>query len=82
MKKRKELREAIAKSANGIKSNIYLGMVLEISEIFRKALDDKEYAELSELQYRQRSIICSALDIEDAERAAKVSCFINAYTRK
>lgn len=79
MKKRKELREAIAKSANGIKSNIYLGMVLEISEIFRKALDGKEYGELSELQCRQRSIICSALDIEDAEKAGNVSAFMNAY---
>ncbi len=78
--RRRELREAIAKSASGIKSNIYLGMVLEVSEIFRKALDDKEYATLSDLQYRQRSIICSALDIEDAEKAANVSCFINVYT--
>ena len=82
MKKRRELREAIAKSANGIKSNIYLSMVLEVSEIFRKALDGKEYAELTDLQWKQRSIICSVLDIEDAERAANISCFINAYTRK
>ncbi len=82
MKKRRELREAIAKSADGIKSNIYLSMVLEVSEIFRKALDDKEYAELTDLQWKQRSIICSVLDIEDAERAANISCFINAYTRK
>ncbi len=82
MKKRKKLREAIAKSADGIKSNIYLSMVLEVSEIFRKALDGKEYAELTDLQWKQRSIICSVLDIEDAERAANISCFINAYTRK
>lgn len=82
MKKRRELREAIAKSADGIKSNIYLSMVLEVSEIFRKALDGKEYAELTDLQWKQRSIICSVLDIEDAERAANISCFINAYTRK
>ena len=82
MKKRRELWEAIAKSADGFKSNIYLSMVLEVSEIFRKALDDKEYAELTDLQWKQRSIICSVLDIEDAERAANISCFINAYTRK
>lgn len=82
MRKRKELREAIVKSANGIKSNIYLEMVLEISEIFRKALDNKECAELSDLQYKQRSIICGALDIKDPRKAADVSCFIAAYTRK
>ena len=82
MKKRKELRDAIAKSANGIKSNTCLGMILEVSGMFRKALDDKEYAELTDLQYRQRSIICSVLDIEDAEGAANISYFINAYTGK
>lgn len=82
MKKRKELREAVAESANRIKSNIYLGMLLEVSELFRKALDNKEYAELTELQWKQRSIICSALDLEDAKKAANISCFINAYTRK
>lgn len=82
MKKRKELREAIVKSANGIKSNTCLGMILEVSGMFRKALDDKECAELTDLQYRQRSIICSVLDIEDAEGAANISYFINAYTGK
>lgn len=50
--------------------------------MFRKALDDKEYTELTDLQYRQRSIICSVLDIEDAEGAANISYFINAYTGK
>lgn len=82
MKKRKELREAVAESANRIKSNIYLGMLLEASELFRKASDNKEYAELTDLQWKQRSIICSVLDLEDAEKAANISCFINAYTRK
>lgn len=68
MKKGKELREEIAKSANGVKSNIYLGMILEVSEIFRKSLDDKEYTELTDLQWKQRSIICSVLDLEDVEK--------------
>lgn len=71
MKKRKELREAIAKSANGIKSNIYLGMVLEISEIFRKALDGKEYAELTELQKEKRYAIMDILSMESVDN---VSC--------
>jgi len=63
MKKREELREAITKSANGIKSSIYLGMVLEVSEIFRKALDDKEYAELTELQKEKRYAIMGILSM-------------------
>ncbi len=71
MKKRRELREAIAKSANGIKSNIYLSMVLEVSEIFRKALDGKEYAELTELQKEKRYAI---MDILSMETVGDVSC--------
>lgn len=74
MKKRKELREAIAKSANGVKSNIYLEMILEVSEIFRKSLDSKEYAELTDLQWKQRTAITNILDMKSAE---DVSC-INA----
>lgn len=79
MKKRKELREAIAKSANGIKSNIYLGMVLEISEIFRKALDGEEYAELSELQRSQRTVICDILGMTDAVEVSDIGTFICFY---
>lgn len=71
MKKRKKLREAIAKSADGIKSNIYLSMVLEVSEIFRKALDGKEYAELTELQKEKRYAI---MDILSMEIVGDVSC--------
>lgn len=66
MKKRKELREAIAKSVNGIKSNIYLGIVLEVSEIFRKALD-KECVELTDLQWNQRRAIRDIISMENME---------------
>ena len=38
-KTRKELRKDIAESANRLKSNIYLGMVLQVSELFRKSLE-------------------------------------------
>ena len=79
MKKGKELREAIAKSANGIKSNIYLGMVLEVSEIFRKALDGKEYAELSELQRSQRTVICDILGMTDVGEVPDIGTFICFY---
>lgn len=57
-------------------------MLLEISEIFRKGLDSKEYAELSDLQRKQRSIIHTALGIEDVGTAADVDAFVSAYTRK
>lgn len=79
MKKRKELREEIAKSADGIKSSIYLGMVLEVSEIFRKALDDKECAELTDLQWRQRAVISDILDMTDAEKVQDIGTFIRFY---
>lgn len=82
MKKRKELREAVAESAGRIKSNIWLGMLLELSELFRKTLDDKEYAELTELQHDQRSIICSVLSLEDARKSADINAFVTVYTRK
>lgn len=73
MKKRKELREAVAESANGIKSNIYLGMLLEVSEIFRKYMNDDE---LSDLQYAQRSVISSILSIKEADKIRDISTFI------
>lgn len=55
-KTRNELRREITESANRLKSNIYLGMLLQVSEIFRKALDKKEYAELTDLQWKQRLV--------------------------
>ena len=65
-KTRKELRKEIAESANRLKSNIYLGMVLQVSELFRKSFDEKEYAELSDLQWGQRMLIIEVLGMKDA----------------
>lgn len=79
MKKRKELRVAIAKSADSIKSNIYLEMLLEVSEIFRKALDDKECVELTDLQWKQRSVIVDILGMTDAEKVRDIGTFICFY---
>ena len=75
MKKRKELREAVAESANRIKSNIYLGMLLEVSEIFRKALCE-ECTELTELQWEQRKAIRDIISMESLE--AEDIGFVNA----
>ncbi len=81
MNKRKELREAIAKSANGIKSNIYLEMVLEVSEIFQKAMDDKEYAELSRLQKEKRYAIMDIMGMKSAEDVGCINAVISGMRR-
>lgn len=65
-KTRKELRKEIAESANRLRSDIYLGMVLQVSELFRKSFDGKEYAELSDLQWEQRGVIGDILRMKDA----------------
>ena len=75
-KTRKELRKEIAESANRIKSDIYLGMVLQISEIFRKALDGKEHAEMSDLQLEQRIAISDILSMKDAEEVSFIVSLI------
>lgn len=82
MKNRKELTESIVKSVSGIQSVYYLKKLLEISEIIRKALDDEEYAELSELQWKQRSAILDILSIKDSEVCADVNTFVSVYIRK
>lgn len=69
---RKELREEIIKSVKGIRNNIYLGMILEISEIFRKALDEKEYKELSGIQWKQRSAISEILRMNNEKDIGSV----------
>lgn len=73
-KTRKELRREITESANRLKSNIYLGMLLQVSEIFRKAFDEKEYAELTDLQWKQRTVIESVLSMEGVE---EVGCIVS-----
>lgn len=73
-KTRKELRREITESANRLKSNIYLGMLLQVSEIFRKAFDEKEYAELTDLQWKQRLVIVDVLSMEDVE---EVGCIVS-----
>lgn len=69
---RKELREEIIKSVKGIRNNDYLGMILEISEIFRKALDEKEYKELSGIQWKQRSAISEILRMNNEKDIGSV----------
>lgn len=75
-KTRNELRREITESANRLKSNIYLGMLLQVSEIFRKALDEKEYAELTDLQRKQRLVIEDVLSMEDAEEVGFIVSMI------
>ena len=69
---RKELREEIIKSVKGIRDNTYLGMILEISEIFRKALDEKEHKELSGIQWKQRSAISEILRMNNEKDIGSV----------
>ena len=76
-KTRKELRKDIAESANSLKSNIYLGMVLQVSELFRKSLDDKEYTELSDLQWKQRTAISDILRMRDAKKVSFIISLIS-----
>lgn len=78
MKKRKELREAIAKSADRVESNIYLEMILEVSEIFRKALCE-ECTELTELQWEQRNAIQYILSMENVETLKGIGTFAIYY---
>lgn len=49
-KTRKELRKEIAESVSRLESDIFLGMLLQISEMFRKSFDDEECEELTDLQ--------------------------------
>lgn len=74
---RREIRKAITESANRIKSNIYLEKILEISEIFRKSLDDKECTELTDLQWKQRSAISNILDMKSARDVSCINSVIN-----
>lgn len=69
---RKELREEIIKSVKGIRNNVYLGMILEISEIFRKALDEKEYKEMTGIQWKQRSAISEILRMNNEKGIGSV----------
>lgn len=75
-KTRNELRREITESANRLKSNIYLGMLLQVSEIFRKAMDKKEYAELTDLQWKQRLVIEDVLSMEDAKEVGFIVSMI------
>lgn len=75
-KTRKELRKEIAESANRLKSNIYLGMLLQVSEIFRKAMDEKEYAELTDLQWKQRLVIGDILTMKNVEEVGFIVSMI------
>lgn len=75
-KTRKELRKEIAESANRLKSNIYLGMLLQVSEIFRKAMDEKEYSELTDLQWKQRLVIGDILTMKNVEEVGFIVSMI------
>lgn len=76
-KTRKELRKEITESVNRLKSDIYLMIILEICEIYRKSVDDKARHELSELQRNQRKVINDILKTENAEHASMVDVLIN-----
>lgn len=73
-KTRKELRREITESVNRLKSNIYLEMLLQVSEIFRKVMDEKEYAELTDLQWKQRAVINDVLNMKNVE---EIGCIIS-----
>lgn len=75
-KTRKELRKDIAESANRLKSSIYLGMVLQVSEMFRKSFDDDECVELTDLQWNQRSVIRDILSTNDAEKVSFIASLV------
>ena len=77
MKKRKELRKAVAESADRIKSNIYLGMLLEVSELFRKPLCE-ECTKLTDLQWEQWKAIRDILGMKSAEDIGSVNAIIDA----
>lgn len=76
-KTRKELKKEITESINRLKSDIYLMIILEICEIYRKSMDDKECHELSELQWNQKKVINDILKTENAEHARMADDVIN-----
>lgn len=79
---RRELRKAITESANGIKSNVNLKILLEISEIFRKSVDDKKYIELSDIQWKQKGAIIDIMEMENVKDVEHTRLFMNSIMRR
>lgn len=71
-------RAAIKESVDKCKNPIILRNMYQIVELLRKMVDDVEYKELSEVDYKRTSVICDMLYLEDSEVRA-VKSLINAY---
>ena len=72
-------KAAIKESVDKCKNPIILRNMYQIVELLRKMVDDVEYKELSETDYKRASVICDMLYMEDSE-AREIKSLVDIYS--
>ena len=72
------IRKEITESVNKIKNNYYLSELLELSEIFRKISDDKEYKSVSDTEYEKASVINTIMKMDNSKHIGNVRAVAEA----
>lgn len=84
MKKRTRniVRKDITDSIKRCKSTIYLEIVFQIAEIFRKVSDEDDYKELTELQWKQRNLVTDIMLTDNVRHLEMMSSFLHRLQYK
>lgn len=80
--KRTEIRQQITESAGKIKNNIILNEILQISELMRRTMDEKEYMEVSEPEWDKRVLIRAVLNMDDPRRIRNLRAIADGMERR
>lgn len=81
-KTRKVIREEIIESVSRTKNSFYLSDILNISEIFRKMSDEKEYQDLKDIEYDKAYIIRNILNSDNAQNIRHINIFIRTLNKQ
>lgn len=80
--KRTEIRQQITESAGKIKNNIILNEILQISELMRRTMDEKEYMEVSEPEWDKRVLIRAVLNMDDPRSIRNLRAIADGMERR
>lgn len=75
---REELRQSVAKCKN----TIYIEMLLEIAEIYRKLSNESTFKEVSELEWEQYLAVSSIMRTKNIKHIKDTNCILRALETK
>lgn len=81
MRTRNVVREEVRKSVSKCKDTGSIEMLLEISELCRKAADDETFAEMSEIEKEQFFVIGDIMKCRNSRVVYQIGCILRAANK-